>query len=82
MRWLCTNEVAAARSSAVELRCSCVLSLLVTWTWLTSGGLEDWLEPFAGQHAHHVRGEVPGEKGVLRAEQLDDKFRLLGAWSP
>ena len=44
--------------------------------------LEDWLESFTGQHAHHVRGKVPGEKGVLRAEQQDVELRLLGALSP
>ena len=31
--------------------------------------LVDWLESFTGQHAHHVRGEVPGEKG--RTASLD-----------
>ena len=30
--------------------------------------LVNWLESFTGQHAHHVRGEVRGEKG--RTEYL------------
>ena len=40
------------------------------------------LQGSEGQHLHHVRGKVPREEGVLRAEQRDDEVRLPGARSP